>query len=62
MVKTLHIMKMALVDGAKQALGVGIACAIVGVIIGVLTLTGAASNFAGFILEVGEKASFYHFF
>ncbi len=56
--KTLHIMKMALVDGAKQALGVGIACAIVGVIIGVLTLTGAASNFAGFILEVGEKSLF----
>ena len=36
----------------------GIACAIVGVIIGVLTLTGAASNFAGFILEIGEKSLF----
>jgi TRAP transporter 4TM/12TM fusion protein len=56
--ETLRIMKTALVDGAKQALGVGIACAIVGVIIGVLTLTGAASNFAGFILEVGEKSLF----
>jgi len=56
--ETLHTMKMALNDGAKQALGVGIACAIVGVIIGVLTLTGAASNFAGFILEIGEKSLF----
>ncbi len=56
--ETLKIMKNALIDGAKQALGVGIACAIVGVIIGVLTLTGAASNFAGFILEVGEKSLF----
>jgi TRAP transporter 4TM/12TM fusion protein len=55
---TLRTMKTALVDGAKQALGVGIACAIVGVIIGVLTLTGAASNFAGFILEIGEKSLF----
>jgi len=56
--ETLHTMKMGLVDGAKQALAVGIACAIVGVIIGVLTLTGAASNFAGFILEIGEKSLF----
>lgn len=56
--ETLHTMKMGLVDGAKQALGVGIACAIVGVIIGVLTLTGAASNFAGFILQVGETSLF----
>ncbi|MCX7165762.1 MAG: TRAP transporter permease [Rhodocyclales bacterium] len=56
--KTLHTMKMSLVDGAKQALAVGVACAIVGVIIGVLTLTGAASSFAGFILEIGEKSLF----
>ena len=56
--KTLHTMKSGLIDGAKQALGVGIACAIVGVIIGVLTLTGAATNFAGFILEIGEKSLF----
>ncbi|AHJ12249.1 TRAP transporter permease [Sulfurospirillum multivorans] len=59
---TLRTMKTALVDGAKQALGVGIACAIVGVIIGVLTLTGAASNFAGFILEVGETSLFLSLF
>ena len=56
--KTLHTLRMSLIDGAKAALGVGIACAIVGVIIGTLTLTGAASTFAGFILTVGEKSLF----
>ena len=56
--KTLHAMNLALIDGARQAVPVGIACAIVGVIIGVLTLTGAASNFAGFILAIGEKSLF----
>ncbi|HJV61240.1 MAG TPA: TRAP transporter permease [Albitalea sp.] len=56
--KTLHTLRSSLIDGAKQALGVGIACAIVGVIIGTLTLTGAASSFAGFILGVGEKSLF----
>ena len=55
---TLAIMRSSLIDGAKQAVGVGIACAIVGVIIGVLTLTGAASNFAGFVLEIGAKSLF----
>ena len=57
--KTLHTLRSGLIDGAKQALGVGIACAIVGVIIGVLTLTGAATNFAGFVLEIGEKSLFF---
>jgi TRAP-type uncharacterized transport system fused permease subunit len=56
--KTLHTMKSSLVDGAKQGLVVGVACAVMGVIIGVLTLTGAASSFAGFILSVGEKSLF----
>ena len=51
-------MKQSLVDGAKQALPVGVACAIVGVIIGILTLTGAASSFAGYILKVGEDNLF----
>ncbi|MFN6961531.1 MAG: TRAP transporter permease [Rhodocyclaceae bacterium] len=55
---TLHNLKNALIDGARQALPVGVACAIVGVIIGVLTLTGAASSFAGFILRVGEQSLF----
>ena len=56
--ETLKIMRGSLADGAKQAVAVGIACAIVGVIIGVLTLTGAASNFAGFVLDIGQKSLF----
>ncbi|MDQ6619702.1 MAG: TRAP transporter permease [Pseudomonadota bacterium] len=60
--ETLAIMRNSLIDGARQAVPVGIACAIVGVIIGVLTLTGAASNFAGFILEVGARSLFVSLF
>ncbi len=56
--ETLAIMRSSLIDGAKQAVSVGVACAIVGVIIGVLTLTGAASNFAGFVLDIGAKSLF----
>jgi len=55
---TLATMRASLVDGARQAIAVGLACAIVGVIIGVLTLTGAASNFAEFVLNVGSKSLF----
>jgi TRAP transporter 4TM/12TM fusion protein len=60
--KTLHTMKMSLVGGAKQALPVGVACAVVGVIIGILTLTGAASSFAGYILTIGQKSLFASLF
>lgn len=60
--ETLAIMRNSLIDGARQAVVVGVACAIVGVIIGVLTLTGAASNFAGFILEVGSRSLFLSLF
>jgi TRAP transporter 4TM/12TM fusion protein len=56
--QTLGIMRASLIDGAKQAIVVGVACAIVGVIIGVLTLTGAASNFAEFVLNIGSKSLF----
>ncbi len=56
--QTLRAVRLSLVDGAKQALPVGMACALVGVIIGVLTLTGAASSFAGFIMEVGKGSLF----
>ena len=56
--KTLLTLRDSLIDGAKQAVPVGVACAIVGVIIGVLTLTGAASSFAGYILHVGQNSLF----
>ena len=54
--KTLHTLKMSLVDGAKQAIPVGLACAIVGSIVGVLALTGAASTFATWVMAVGETS------
>lgn len=55
---TLAALRDSLIDGARQAVPVGIACAIVGIIIGTLTLTGAATSFAGYILSVGEKSLF----
>ncbi|HLT26025.1 MAG TPA: TRAP transporter permease [Zeimonas sp.] len=43
-------------QGAKNALSVGVACALVGVIIGVMTLTGAATTFGGFVIRLGEHS------
>ncbi|MDD4887431.1 MAG: TRAP transporter permease [Thiomonas sp.] len=54
--QTLSVLRDSLIDGARQALPVGIACAIVGVIVGVLTLTGAATSFAGFIVDIGAHS------
>ena len=55
---TLTICLHALVEGARHAVPVGIACALVGVIIGIVSLTGVASTFAGYILAVGENNLF----
>ncbi|HAE49737.1 MAG: C4-dicarboxylate ABC transporter [Tistrella sp.] len=55
---TVDMMVQALADGARNALGVGIACALVGTIIGVMTLTGLATNFARVIIEVGDQSLF----
>ncbi|GGB55545.1 C4-dicarboxylate ABC transporter [Tistrella bauzanensis] len=55
---TLTMMVDALADGARNALGVGIACALVGTIIGVMTLTGLATNFARVIIDVGDQSLF----
>ncbi|OQR31703.1 C4-dicarboxylate ABC transporter [Pseudomonas sp. Bc-h] len=52
--ETLAICLHALVDGARHAVPVGIACALVGIIIGVVSLTGVASTFAGYILAIGR--------
>lgn len=51
---TLALCLHALVNGARHAVPVGIACALVGVIIGVVSLTGVASTFAGYILAIGR--------
>jgi len=52
--ETLTICLHALVEGARHAVPVGIACALVGIIIGVVSLTGVASTFAGYILGIGR--------
>ncbi len=56
--ETIQICIDSLAEGAKNALPVGIACAIVGIVIGTLTLTGIASTFIGFIISIGENNLF----
>jgi TRAP transporter 4TM/12TM fusion protein len=54
----LRICLDSLAEGAKNALPVGIACAIVGIVIGTLTLTGIASTLIGTIIEIGKDNLF----
>jgi TRAP transporter 4TM/12TM fusion protein len=56
--ETLCVCRDSLADGAKTALPVGVACGIVGIIIGTMTLTGAANTFGQFIVSVGENNLF----
>lgn len=56
--ETLVVCRDALAEGAKTALPVAIACALVGIIIGTMTLTGAANTFGQFIVSVGGKSLF----
>lgn len=56
--ETLAICRDSLAEGAKNALPVGIACAIVGIVIGTLTLTGIASTFIGAVIEIGRDNLF----
>lgn len=56
--QTLLLCRDSHADGAKTALPVGIACAIVGIIIGTMTLTGAANTFGQFVVAVGKESLF----
>ncbi|EYD73708.1 TRAP transporter permease [Limimaricola hongkongensis] len=56
--ETLLLCRDSLADGARTALPVGVACALVGVIIGAMTLTGAANTFGQFIVAVGQNNLF----
>ena len=56
--ETLRLVIESLAVGAKNALPVGIACALVGVLIGVLALTGTATTFTRVIVAVGENSLF----
>src|SRR5690606_27066369 len=48
--------------GARHALPVAIACALVGVIIGIINLTGVAAQFGGDVIAVGEDNLFLALF
>ena len=52
----------ALVEGARHALPVAIACALVGVIIGVINLTGVAAEMGGHIIAIGRDSLFLALF
>ena len=52
----------ALADGARHALPVAVACAVVGVIIGVINLTGVAAELGGRIIAIGEESLFLALF
>ncbi|MEO4049138.1 TRAP transporter permease [Pseudomonas sp. CAU 1711] len=56
--ETLTVCLHALVEGARHAVPVGIACVLVGVIIGIVSLTGVATTFAGYILAIGKDNLF----
>jgi TRAP transporter 4TM/12TM fusion protein len=52
----------ALVNGARHALPVAIACALVGTIIGVINLTGVAAEIGGHVIAVGRESLFLALF
>ncbi|NYT64398.1 TRAP transporter permease [Alcaligenaceae bacterium] len=52
----------AMADGARHALPVAIACALVGVIIGIINLTGVAAEFGGQVIAIGEDNLFLALF
>ncbi len=55
---TLAACRDSLAEGARNALPVGVACAVVGVIVGTMTLTGVANTFGQFIVSVGQNSLF----
>src|SRR6478609_8431261 len=55
---TLAACRDSLADSAKSALTVGMACAIVGAIIGMMTQTGVGTIFGSWVIGLGEKSLF----
>jgi TRAP transporter 4TM/12TM fusion protein len=55
---TLAACRDSLADSAKSVLTVGMACAIVGTIIGMMTQTGVGTIFGGWIIGLGAKSLF----
>lgn len=61
-IDTIKLAIASLADGARNALPVAIACALVGVIIGVINLTGVAAAFGGQVIAIGENNLFLALF
>ena len=55
---TVDLLITSLSDGAKSALGVGLACALVGVIVGTVTLTGLATDLSRIVLGLAGHSLF----
>lgn len=55
---TLRALLKSLEEGAKSALGVGIACALVGMIVGTATMTGLATELARLVLDLAGTSLF----
>jgi TRAP transporter 4TM/12TM fusion protein len=47
--------RWALADGARQALPVGLACALVGIVIGTMTLTGLGTVVGNAVVSIGQN-------
>jgi len=54
--ETLQACRDALADGARQALPVGLACAVVGIVIGTMTLTGVGTIFGNWVVSIGRDS------
>jgi TRAP transporter 4TM/12TM fusion protein len=48
----------AMADGARQALSVGLACAVVGIVIGTMTLTGLGTIVGTWMISIGRESLF----
>lgn len=48
----------AMADGARQALSVGLACAVVGIVIGTMTLTGLGTIVGNWMISIGKESLF----
>lgn len=56
--ETLLMCRDSLIEGARQALPVGIACAVVGMVVGTMTLTGVATVFGNWVVSIGKASIF----
>lgn len=54
--ETLVACREALAGGARQALPVGLACAMVGIVIGTMTLTGIGTVFGNWVVSIGRES------